>query len=50
MVLWQMSAEETRGLLRFLEHNLESILSLVYSVQCVASVGVAAVVVLLVCT
>lgn len=37
-----MSAEETR-VLRFLERNLESILSLVYSVHCVASVGVAAV-------
>lgn len=40
MVLWQMSLEETRGLLRFLESNLESILRLVYSVNCTACVGV----------
>lgn len=39
-----MSAEETRELLRFFEYNLESILSLVNSVNCVASVGVASVV------
>ena len=43
-VLWQMSPEDTRGLLRFLVSNPESIFSLVYSVNCVASVGVAAVV------
>lgn len=43
-VLWQMSPEDTRGPLRFLVSNLESIFSLVCSVNCVASVGVAAVV------
>lgn len=44
MVLWQMSLEEARGLLRFLESHLESILRSVYSVNCTACVGVAAVV------